>query len=148
MWTRGPAIPWSTSRPNSISLSISLSPRRSACLFREPPGFGQIVLCRPDAWVRVSFAHTRVSIVGWIYDPDPSLPPRMYVAGPTKMGGLEGAKSRRRRTISSEPFFEKGPASEGRRVTKWSHYLYLGAGAGGEAAAVRKRRRSLCLRGR
>src|ERR1700730_7733101 len=27
-----------------------------------PPGFGQIVLCRPDAWVRVSFAHTRVSI--------------------------------------------------------------------------------------
>ena len=25
-----------------------------------PPGFGQIVLCRPDAWVRVSFAHTRV----------------------------------------------------------------------------------------
>src|SRR3984893_16872832 len=37
-----------------------------------PPGFGQIVLCRPDAWVRVSFAHTRVSIVGWIYDPDHS----------------------------------------------------------------------------
>src|ERR1700738_5342973 len=47
-----------------------------------PPGFGQIVLCRPDAWVRVSFAHTRVSIVGWIYDPDHSLPPGMYVDVP------------------------------------------------------------------
>ena len=47
-----------------------------------PPGFGQIVLCRPDAWVRVSFAHTRVSIVGWIYDPDQSLPPGMYVDVP------------------------------------------------------------------
>jgi hypothetical protein len=44
-----------------------------------PPGFGRIVLCRPDAWVRVSFAHTRVSIVGWIYDPDHSLPPGMNV---------------------------------------------------------------------
>ena len=40
------------------------------------------VLCRPDAWVRVSFAHTRVSIVGWIYDPDHSLPPGMYVDVP------------------------------------------------------------------
>src|SRR3984893_7941093 len=47
-----------------------------------PPGFGQIVLCRPDAWVRVSFAHTRVSIVGWIYDPDHSLRPGMYVDVP------------------------------------------------------------------
>src|ERR1700730_8262455 len=47
-----------------------------------PPGFGQIGLCRPDAWVRVSFAHTRVSIVGWIYDPDHSLPPGMYVDVP------------------------------------------------------------------
>jgi hypothetical protein len=47
-----------------------------------PPGFGQIVLCRPDAWVRVSFAHTRVSIVGWIYDPDHTLPPGMYVDVP------------------------------------------------------------------
>jgi hypothetical protein len=47
-----------------------------------PPGFGQIVLCRPDAGVRVSFAHTRVSIVGWIYDPDHSLPPGMYVDVP------------------------------------------------------------------
>jgi hypothetical protein len=47
-----------------------------------PPGFGQIVLCRPDAWVRVSFAHTRVSIVGWIYDPDHSLPPGMNVDVP------------------------------------------------------------------
>src|SRR6202521_23370 len=28
------------------------------------PGFGQIVLCRPDAWVRVSFAATPVSILG------------------------------------------------------------------------------------
>src|ERR1700726_4424626 len=47
-----------------------------------PPGFGQIVLCRPDAWVRVSFAATRVSIVRWIYDPDHSLPPGMYVDVP------------------------------------------------------------------
>jgi hypothetical protein len=46
-----------------------------------PPGFGQI-LCRPDAWFRVSFAHTRVSILGWIYDPDHSLPPGMYVDVP------------------------------------------------------------------
>ena len=30
----------------------------------------------------VSFAHTRVSIVGWIYDPDHSLPPGMYVDVP------------------------------------------------------------------
>jgi hypothetical protein len=43
-----------------------------------PPGFGQIVLCRPDAWVRVSFAHTRVSIVGWIYDPDHSFVVSVY----------------------------------------------------------------------
>jgi hypothetical protein len=35
-----------------------------------------------DTWVRVSFAHTRVSIVGWIYDPDHSLPPGMYVDVP------------------------------------------------------------------
>src|ERR1700738_4881580 len=49
---------------------------------RTPPGFGQIVLCRPDAWVRVSFAHTRVSIVGGIFYPDPSLPPGMYVDVP------------------------------------------------------------------
>src|ERR1700738_3085419 len=62
-----------------------------------PPGFGQIFLCRPDAWVRVSFAHTRVSIVGWIYDPDHSLPPGMYadvldcmlVAVPTALEGLD-----------------------------------------------------------
>src|ERR1700730_7625565 len=62
-----------------------------------PPGFGQIVLCRPDAWVRVSFAHTRVSIVGWIYDLDHSLPPGMYadvldcllVAVPTALEGLD-----------------------------------------------------------
>src|ERR1700730_7127126 len=47
-----------------------------------PPGFGQIVLCRPDPWVRVSFAHTPVSILGWIYDPDHSLPPGMYVDVP------------------------------------------------------------------
>jgi hypothetical protein len=47
-----------------------------------PPGFGQIVLRRPHAWVRVSFAHTRVSIVGWIYDPDHSLPAGMYVDVP------------------------------------------------------------------
>src|SRR6202048_2900979 len=47
-----------------------------------PPGFGQIVLCRPDACVRVSFAPPRVSIVGWIYDPDHSLPPGMYVDVP------------------------------------------------------------------
>jgi hypothetical protein len=31
-----------------------------------------VVLCRPDAWGRVSFAATPVSIVGWIYDPDHS----------------------------------------------------------------------------
>ena len=31
---------------------------------------------------RVSFAHTRVSILGWIYDPDHSLPPGMYVDVP------------------------------------------------------------------
>src|ERR1700738_4882954 len=49
---------------------------------RTPPGFGQIVLCRPDAWVRVSFAATRVSIVRWIYDPDPFLPPGMSVTVP------------------------------------------------------------------
>src|ERR1700719_973976 len=30
----------------------------------------------------VSFAATRVSIVGWIYDPDHSLPPGMYVDVP------------------------------------------------------------------
>jgi hypothetical protein len=29
-----------------------------------------------------SFAHTRISIVGWIYDPDHSLPPGMYVDVP------------------------------------------------------------------
>jgi len=28
-----------------------------------------VVLCRPDAWGRVSFAATPVSIVGWLYDP-------------------------------------------------------------------------------
>jgi hypothetical protein len=31
---------------------------------------------------RVSFAHTRVSTLGWIYDPDHSLPPGMYVDVP------------------------------------------------------------------
>jgi hypothetical protein len=31
-----------------------------------------VVLCRPDAWGRVSFAATPVSIVGWLYDPDHS----------------------------------------------------------------------------
>ena len=31
---------------------------------------------------RVSFDHTRVSIAGWIYDPDHSLPPGMYVDVP------------------------------------------------------------------
>ena len=41
-----------------------------------------VVLCRPDAWGRVSFAHTPVSILGWIYDPDHSLPPGMYVDVP------------------------------------------------------------------
>ena len=39
-------------------------------------------LPRPDASVRVSFAHTRVSILGWIYDPDHSLPSGMYVDVP------------------------------------------------------------------
>src|ERR1700737_3328730 len=33
----------------------------------------------PTSARRVSFAHTRVSIVGWIYDPDHSLPPGMNV---------------------------------------------------------------------
>jgi hypothetical protein len=32
--------------------------------------------------VRVSFAHTRVSIVGWIYYPDHSLRPGIYVDVP------------------------------------------------------------------
>lgn len=41
-----------------------------------------VVLCRPDAWGRVSFAATPVSIVGWIYDPDHSLRPGMYVDVP------------------------------------------------------------------
>src|SRR4249920_71990 len=40
------------------------------------------VLCRPDAWGRVSFAHTPVSILGRIDDPDHSLPPGMYVDVP------------------------------------------------------------------
>jgi hypothetical protein len=30
----------------------------------------------------ISFAHTPVSILGWIYDPDHSLPPGMYVDVP------------------------------------------------------------------
>jgi hypothetical protein len=38
--------------------------------------------CRPDAWGRVSFAATPLSIVGWIYDPDHSLRPGMYVDVP------------------------------------------------------------------
>src|SRR4029077_15011592 len=95
---RPPVQPPRTARCPCLRAGVTGSRSRPT-----PPGFGQIVLCRPDAWGRVSFAHTRVSIVGWIYDPDHSLPPGMYVAGPTKMGGLEGAKSRRRRTISSEP---------------------------------------------
>ena len=41
-----------------------------------------VALCRPDAWGRVSFAATPVSILGWIYDPDHSLPPGMYVDVP------------------------------------------------------------------
>jgi hypothetical protein len=36
----------------------------------------------PEGPEAVSFAHTRVSIVGWIYDPDHSLPPGMYVDVP------------------------------------------------------------------
>jgi hypothetical protein len=32
--------------------------------------------------LRVSFAHTPVSILGWIYDPDHSQPPGMYVDVP------------------------------------------------------------------
>ena len=46
------------------------------------PGFGQSCSISAAAWVRVSFAATRVSIVGWIYDPDHSLPPGMYVDVP------------------------------------------------------------------
>jgi hypothetical protein len=42
----------------------------------------QIVLCRPDAWVRVSFAATPFSILGWIYDAEHSLPAGMYVDVP------------------------------------------------------------------
>ena len=38
-----------------------------------------IVLCRPDAWGRVSFAATPVSIVRRIYYPDHSLAAGMYV---------------------------------------------------------------------
>src|ERR1700704_2907707 len=56
--------------------SRPVGPRRTHCFVVHP------VTCRPDAWVRVSFAHTRVSIVGWIYDPDHSLPPGMYVDVP------------------------------------------------------------------
>ena len=41
-----------------------------------------VVLCRPDAWGRVSFAAAPLSIVGWIYNPDHSLPPGMYVDVP------------------------------------------------------------------
>jgi hypothetical protein len=36
------------------------------------PGFGQSCSISAAAWVRVSFAATRVSILGWIYDPDHS----------------------------------------------------------------------------
>jgi hypothetical protein len=60
-----------------------------------PPGFRQIVLCRPDAWVRVSFAHTRVSIVGWIYDPEPLQIPWKRFAGPALTPGrVQGTESR------------------------------------------------------
>ena len=41
-----------------------------------------VALYRPVAWGRVSFAATPVSILGWIYDPDHSLPPGMYVDVP------------------------------------------------------------------
>ena len=41
-----------------------------------------VVLCRPDPWGRFSFAVTPLSILGWIYDPDHSLPPGMYVDVP------------------------------------------------------------------
>jgi hypothetical protein len=35
-----------------------------------------------DAWGRVSCAATSLSIIEWIYDPDHSLPPGMYVDVP------------------------------------------------------------------
>jgi hypothetical protein len=62
----------------------------------------------PDAWVRVSFAHTRLSIVGWIYDPDHSLPPGMYVDVPHLDCLLEcrdrcHSKEQRKLTISTYP---------------------------------------------
>jgi hypothetical protein len=55
--------------------------------------------CRPDAWGRVSFLTTPVSIVGWIYDPNHFLTAGMYVdvphldcllvAAPITVEGLE-----------------------------------------------------------
>jgi hypothetical protein len=50
------------------------------------PDSRAIVLCRPDAWGRVSFAATPVSIVGWIDDPDHSLPEeqQIYVGNATQ----------------------------------------------------------------
>jgi hypothetical protein len=46
------------------------------------PDSRAVVLCRPDAWGRVSFAATPVSIVGWIDDPDHSLASGMDVDVP------------------------------------------------------------------
>jgi hypothetical protein len=43
------------------------------------PDLRAVVLCRPDAWGRVSFAATPLSIAGWIDDPDHSLASRMDV---------------------------------------------------------------------
>src|SRR4249920_3746847 len=49
------------------------------CQGYNSPNWRAVVQCRPDAW---SFAATPVSILGWIYDPDHSLPPGMYVDVP------------------------------------------------------------------
>jgi hypothetical protein len=50
---------------------------RTAGLWPDSRAAGR---CRPDAWGR--FAATPLSIVGWIYDPDHSLRPGMYVDVP------------------------------------------------------------------
>ena len=63
---------------------------------------------------RVSFAHTPVSILGWIYDPDHSLPPGMYVdvphldcllvAAPITLEGLDRAPGDIPPCIRQRPF--------------------------------------------
>src|SRR3984893_7792365 len=69
--------------PNSVGPTKTVATSAPMRSFRSSSKTLQPVLAiHDDAWVRVSFAHTRVSIVGWIYDPDHSLPPGMYVDAP------------------------------------------------------------------